>query len=569
MIKLLLLSSLEKGIIIGAASLFLIAILVFVLLKMNKSKTNKKIKEFIKKYDHASTYLKTNISQSIHRFYKISQLNNDYLNHYKYFSEKKDDLKTKYISSLNSRVDRIKRLLEEKKIKEVKSYLNDSYAELEIFEKEIHIIESEIDVFLNKDADCHNHALSYQKLYREIKNQYDQNKESLSLIDGSISTLFAKIDSTFESFDKLAEAAHYEEAYEMISSLDGIFEAIQKAFDALPLICARIQFVIPSKLNELNNLHSKLDDEDYPLYHLRINATIEDIKTRLTVIKKQVENFSYKNTTKYIDEIDEKIEILMNSLQNEVESRAYYDENNDSIYQCSYDLEKEFLKLKRILPEYKKIYEIKESYIDLVDDIQKDISALGNTRRELDNFIHSSNMQPYSILMKKLSDLNDENNAIISKINQINDYLKSLKTDSDNAYKLLDKTYLSLKKLELNLSEMNIPMLEESLCNDFKQAYSALDSIGMLIKITPINVDALNLSKEKLINAEQKIINVINENIPLMKEAENSIVFANQFRKDFFDVRQALLNAEECFNSADFKNAFNVAVDSIRQVKKL
>lgn len=568
-IKLLLLSSLEKGLIIGAAALLLLIIFVFIMVKANKAKTNKKIKDFIKKYEQANTYLKTNISQAIHRFHKISQLNNDYENHYNYFSEKKDELKIKYISSLNSRVDKIKRLVEEKKYKEIKVFLSESYSELEVFEKEIRIIESEIDEFLNKDAECHNNALNYQNQYREIRNQYDQNKESLSVIDDSINSLFNKIDSIFESFEKLAESAHYEEANEKISSLDGIFEAIHKAFESLPIICARIQFVIPSKINELTSLHSKLDEEAYPLYHLRINATIEDIKNRMNIIKKQVENFVYKNASKYIDEIDEKLETLMNSLQNEIESRVYYDENNESVYQRSYDLEKEFLKLKRILPEYKKIYEIKESYIDLVDDIQKDISSLGNTRRELDNFIHSSNMQPYSILMKKLSDLNDENEAIISKIDHVNGYLKSLKNDSDDAYKLLDKTYLSLKTLEYRLSEANVPAFEEQLKNDFKQAFSALDSIGMLIKITPINVDALNLSKEKLVSAEKRIFIQIEEKIPLMQEAENSIVFANQYRKDFFDVRQALLDAEECFSSADFQKAFNTTVDAIRQVKKV
>ena len=279
----LLLSSLEKGLIIGAAVLLLLIIFIFIMIKANKAKTNKKIKEFIKKYEQANTYLKTNISQAIHRFYKISQLNNDYENHYNYFSEKKDELKAKYISSLNSRVDKIKRLVEEKKYKEIKVYLSESYSELEVFEKEIRIIESEIDEFLNKDAECHNNALNYQNQYREIRNQYDQNKESLSVIDDSINSLFNKIDGIFESFEKLAESAHYEEANEKISSLDGIFEAIHKAFESLPVICARIQFVIPSKINELTSLHSKLDEEAYPLYHLRINATVEDIKNRMTM----------------------------------------------------------------------------------------------------------------------------------------------------------------------------------------------------------------------------------------------------------------------------------------------
>ena len=75
--------------------------------------------------------------------------------------------------------------------------------------------------------------------------------------------------------------------------------------------------------------------------------------------------------------------------------------------------------------------------------------------------------------------------------------------------------------------------------------------------------------KLKVLFKQKRIFTQIEEKIPLMQEAENSIVFANQYRKDFFDVRQALLDAEECFSSADFQKAFNTTVDAIRQVKKV
>lgn len=547
----------------------LVAIVIFIVINLSKNKVYKKVKDFNVKLGESNNYLKENIAHSINRFYVIAQLNDEYQTHYEYFSKKKDSLTSKYISDLNSRSSKLEELVEKKNVKEIRTYLSTSMDVLKVFNNEISILESEIEVFLSKDMECHNHAIPFQKRYREIKDIYDNNKESLNLIENTIYIIFTKIDGIFEEFDKLTESAHYDQAIAKIDTLSSVFDALKKALEELPLICARLNLVIPKKIEELGILYSKLEEENYPLYHLKVNTTIEDIKVRLTSIKKQIESFSYKHVSLYLDEINDKIEELSNLLQQEIEAKMFFDENNKSIYEKSYELEKLYMKTKRIMPEYKKVYDINEAYIDIMNETQKDITVLGGVRRDLDNYIHTSAMQPYSILKRKLVELIDLTEDIDKKIGHVTGYLKSLKIDSDEAYKMLDKTYMSLKLLEYKLSEMDIVTFKESLENDFKQAYTSLDNIGMLIKITPINVEALNLSRNKINELENKIRDIIENSGDIMRDAENSIVYANRFRKDFFDVRQSLINAEESFFAGKFNESFDVAVSSIKQVKKM
>ena len=117
-----------------------------------------------------------------------------------------------------------------------------------------------------------------------------------------------------------------------------------------------------------------------------------------------------------------------------------------------------------------------------------------------------------------------------------------------------------MKQLEKTLRNMNLPHYSSTLKNDFAQCYSHLENIGMLIKMQPINVEAINTALLKAKEIEEKLKENILFQEQKMHESEDAVVYANQYRQEFYDVRQALNRAEDAFFEGDFTTTLDEAI---------
>ena len=224
-------------------------------------------------------------------------------------------------------------------------------------------------------------------------------------------------------------------------------------------------------------------------------------------------------------------------------------------------------KLKRYLPEYKNIYVIDDKYLDQLTLIQNDIDRMSAIKRDLDTFIHSSTKQPYSILLKKMKDLQIEIKKITSTLNDFHDYLGSLKADSERAYAEIRTYYVKLKEAECKIREINVAALSDYLSLRFKQGYAYLDNLNDIINSQPIDVKKLDaVYNEAVVHIDSVLAEVATED-ELSLRAEDSIVYANQYRVDFSEVRVSLNTAESAFQEADFARASSEALTVIKKVR--
>ena len=75
---------------------------------------------------------------------------------------------------------------------------------------------------------------------------------------------------------------------------------------------------------------------------------------------------------------------------------------------------------------------ISNSYLQQINLIKDDINRMSAIKRTLDSFVHSSTKQPYSILLKKMTDLQIEMSKIEKTLNDFHTYLRSLKENTEN-----------------------------------------------------------------------------------------------------------------------------------------
>lgn len=554
--------------VIIVLGLFLVLIIVIYVILISKNRYKKITKDFIKKVDDLNDFALEQFNGQLNRLKSISELNQDYEELYTRYKISRDAIVNKYkfkLEQINKKLNEFSTQKKAKKIKECLKAGNDVYKSYKI---EIDELDNDLQNRLQESDECRDSCLKYKAKYREIKQKYIDNKEALYLCDKSFSDVFKIIEEKFAYFDEQVNSAHYDKAREIIASLnlDKVLSQLENAVNIMPEYCIKIDKVIPEKIDKLKERYQNLCDQGYPLHHLKFSNTMTEIEDIINSIKTRLSNFSYRNVSYEINEINEKLSLIEQAFIDEEKAKKYFDDKIDEVYKSSKEVDRRYTKIKRSISELKEAYELKATYIDAISSLQDKIAALYKIRREIETFMHSATRQPYFLMKSKLDELIMQTKEIEEIENKFQQYIRSLKNDAEIAYDRLYFSFLNLKKLELKLHEMNLPRYEESLKSQFKNGYRILDGLGTFIFLKPLNVESLNKSVSNINEIETSLSKEIETNYKAMKDAEDAIVLGNRYREDFYDVRQSLNKAEEYFYNISFSEAFKEAIEASKRV---
>lgn len=550
-----------------SAVLFIVGIILIYNFVIKRSRQRKVAKELEKRYKRLHTLLVEDVEQFIARLEYISNQNLDYIQyHEKYVRQYQDILQNNDRNSYVA-ISGLNTTLSEKKYKKIDSLINSTKTVVIEFDHKVVNLYNELNNLLQKDEEFHQDELKLQRIYRDIKEKYSIHEGELKIIQDSFTAFFNKIDQLFLDCEELSSAARYEEASEKLPMIEQVLNEVNASFENLPAFCIRISKVIPKKIDDVLIKYDALQKENYPLHHLKIMSKVENYKLILEELKRKLSVFDLAKVKEDLDAIDLDILNIFKCFDNEEQAKNYFDQNSEQMYNNTYELEKEFMKIKRKLPNYKDVYLIKDKYLEKIEELENDIDKISIIKRDLDTFIHSSTRQPYSIIVMKMNDMENEMNRIKEIINDFNQYLISLKSDSENIYTKICDYFLKLKNAQYELRVIGVSAFSDRLRNTFERSYAYLEEVGDIIKVQPIDVqkamDTLNNAEELI----EPLIKEVEENASQRKYAEDSIVYANQYRQGFLDCKYALNNASTSFFEGDFTRTIDETVVIIKKMR--
>ena len=236
-----------------------------------------------------------------------------------------------------------------------------------------------------------------------------------------------------------------------------------------------------------------------------------------------------------------------------------FEKESGELYTKVIELEKNFLKICSLLPEVEEVYVINETQHNNIEVLKENMNRLGASKRSLDNFIHSGTKQPYSILRKKLSELQNDYDKAKASLDDFTAYLDSLKTNSEEAYTLVFVYYYRCKQIESTLRDMGLPEFAESYQGQLETCYELLNEIDRTLKIQPIDVAYINDKVEELKNLANNFFEEIENRYREQQLAESAIVYANRDRNHQTDVHQQLSVLEKAFYNGEFVKVYHEA----------
>ena len=538
------------GIIIGCSAAVIVALVLVYLFAIRPIRYKKQIRDLTKRFSYLDAKLIGQDSQYFHRLEIISRTNLLYLDKYEVFSrrfksifENEDKYCDSMLKSLNS-------LYAAKQFKKLKSVISETKKAIDVFEESVTAFDADLYDVIKLEEDCRKSIDVLKETYRHIKQTYYTESNEIQMVSGTFAKVFEKIDNTFASFDEKIESAEYDEINEQIPELNSVLTALGRVLLELPNLCSLTKSIIIEKITEIANKHNEIEKQGVPLYHIGFKKLSDDWKKRLTELNKKIINLQTSGVHAECELIIAEIESTSKLLDEELACRDAFNEKYQETYTKVNEIEKVFIKLCASLPQVKQVFKIDEQ-LNQINQLSVQVGNLTNSKRFLEGFVYSGIKQPYSLLKKQLDELVDDYDLVSSSVNTFKNYIDSLKSTAEEAYKMVFVYYERVKKIENILQTIDVEDFTNLYKDKIEAVYDVLNDTHKQLNTQPIDVAEVTNKIEQLKNIANAMFEEIDEKVRECAVSEATLVKLNNFRNEQ-DIDQTLKTLESAFFKGDF-----------------
>lgn len=551
----------------GVALLLVLVILYFTVFL--HARQRKLCRDLVGRFEKSHATLFGQDSQFIKRLETISSMNLTYVEDYMEWNKKFKDIRDVSDASASATVNQIQDLLSERKYGDIKNNWATFKKTIDDYEAAVNGLDTSLKRKFQDEDSCRQLAFTERERLRKAKQDYYVKQGDLALVATSFDAIFKKMDSLFDSVEQNIENAQYLDAKTTLSNeIAPVNQSLTRALSNLPNICISITSVIPDKLSSLNGRYEEMVKEGYPLHHILLKGDLEAMDDQLTSLAKRVQSFEFKDVDKMLDAMSHKIDSYLEAFDKEKEARKTFESESEGISTNETGLESVFINLCHALPAIRKIYVIGSDEQQKIDSIQNIINKAGASKRSLDTYTNSATKQPYTILVEKMRGLDQKAKEAGESITSFQNYLSSLKSDSEKAARALPEYYEKLKAAETEVRNMRLIPVHHRFDDSIDSIYKDIDGLYATLSSTPIDVKKVNASLAALKEVADSTFEAISKTKEELDKAETEMVAVNRRRASSAEVNSLSAQAEGLFFSGEFASAYETAFSAERHSRE-
>ena len=568
------LEGLTMEVIVAVVVSVLIAVLLlgfltyFLLSKfyLNRKKCQKQLDSLQSKYEYLHALLTGQDNSYIQRLEIISRTNLLYSDiHASYFKRSKEIRET-IDQKYQDVIFQLQAFLDENKCREFKLFLKEKTPIIKQYEDAVNNLNNDLVNVIKPEEDARQMMLSEKEKFRDVKSKFNFNENELVFVASSFQQVFAKIDRKFNDFEDLVENANYDDAKAIIPELDKVLNLLDRLIDEIPALTKEVNENIPAKVKSLNDEYEKLVKEGRPLNHLNVEMLINEINDALETERSNIKNLAISNLKKETVEINKIIDDLFEKFKEEDIAYKEFNEKKDIIINEFLNYDKELVKINNNIARFNKIYVIDEDHAQELKNIRNKVEDVSRDKRKLDQYMRNIVPYPYSELLNKLKVLENGTREISNRINSFNDYLISLKNDSETAYKNIRAKYDQLKEHELIIRELKVDKYQDYFKDRFDDCYALIDDISKLLVKVPIEVNQVNQYQRELNDKTNNLVKEIQDLNNYRNLASENILLINRDRMKFAEINNIVSQAETLYLNGDFKSAYDMTEQALNKL---
>lgn len=550
----------------GVAILLAIFFAVMLLHKKSYFAAAANLRESYKELNNQLTsFCKTNLTR-LETLGKHSQtLQNTYDERKKQYDEIYQRKDRAILNSLNS----IDELLKDKDFRQVREIERDVEADIQAYARTISSFSADLSTLLQEDTDIHSSAVAVKSKLRQIREFYQGHSMELKGLEDSFEIILQDADNAIEKFNELADCTKYDEAKEVLKELDGILTATVSIMDQLPLLQASVTTVLPNKLDELMNTYQEMLENQYVVEYLDVERKVSEMRHELDLLRSKLAFLDISGVKDEIDALQTEITDINAAFEQEKQAKENFLHSQSYLDESTYSIESSYSRHINNIRKLQSVYLLDQKYVDQMYALKSDVESIGFLKRDLDSYLDTSNRKPYTIIMKKLSEMKSEVTKTNRTMSDYQNYLNSLKVTIDQVFSGLQECFVNLSVRRQKVRLLGVETYRVSTKPKFDRFFDTICEIAKMLEVFPLNVPEIDAKFRSFQSDCKYFLSDIDQNLEYAEGAEQGIVYGNFYRIEFNDCDSMLRSAENDYQSGNFKQSFEIVSKVLATWSKL
>ncbi len=550
------LMSVPTIIVISVVSVVAVAGAVVGAILFHKHRFSSASSNLKKQYDDIHFRLANNCNTSLTRLETLGHYSEEYQNIYADRKKQYDDILNRKDAPIARSIASLESMVKAKEYHRVREAESEIANSLSSFSKLVSDFSSDLSTLLQEDDVINSASVPVKSKFREIENFYNNHVNELKGLEVSFEYVISDAKKRLEQFQTLTNEAKYDEAQKALNELDEILTVISAVMTQIPFLQASVSTVLPKKLDDLLKTYQSMVKEDYVIRHLHVEERIEKIKNEIASLKNQLLVLDTQGVHDKIDAIQSEITDINAAFEEEKLAKTNYFNTRNAMDDSTYEDERTYSLLMNSLPEYDKVYVLNRKYVDQMTALKNDIENIGILKRQLDSYLDTSNRQPYTIIMKKSSEMRSEMTKCERTMKDYQQYVNSLRQSMEDVYQGLRNCVVDILTMRNKIRHLGLNDFLES--SDFRinRFLSEIDAISSLLHVLPMDVSKIVSRFNSLHDDCQVFLDDAKKKIEEADKAEQAIVYANAYRLDYTDCDKLVREAESAYWEGDFSRAY-------------
>lgn len=483
----------------------------------------------------------------------ISKHNLELFTHFESLKKTHDLIQQTLLPKAKEQLDGMKAYVDKHAIQSFSNQYESGKVTLDLFLSSVRKYMDELKRILQPEMDMKAKIADTKDHIRGLRVEYFKYASQVMYLEPKFTFAFEQFDNMMLTIEKWLDSGNYEDIDVNLKRMKKICIKLMDLMGSLPPLCAWISTILPEKMDTLRKTAEDMAKQGYPIHHLLVFDTIQKVEDERLSLDTKLQKFDIIGLEPAFKNMMDKLDAFYPLFEKEKAAKIMVENDYDTTYERVNRLEKSLAKLNADLPRIKTRYVLEDSRLASIEAIHQQISELNRIKRGLDTLVLSGTKQPYTLQLSKIRTLNTLADDVDQNIEAFSSYVASLKKQANDAFQQTQALYQTYKELEYAMTMINLPRLTRQHEGMLTRLYDTLNNILTALQQLPINMNIVDENLRFLKEEGEPFLHQRRLDLEEAKQAEMSLLKANQQRHRTSDHQRLISLAEAKFFEGRFK----------------